>query len=89
VAYASIDYRLLQELDTEGVIKPLSDSTRCVQFIRYHAEQLNVDPERIILMGGSAGAGTSLWIGFNDDMADPDSDDPVLDLEPAAAPRRP
>ncbi len=28
-------------------------------------------------MGGSAGAGTSLWIGFNDDMADPDSDDPV------------
>ena len=29
-------------------------------------------------MGGSAGAGTSLWIGFNDDMADPDSDDPVL-----------
>jgi acetyl esterase/lipase len=78
VAYASIDYRLLQDFDPEGVIKPLSDSARCLQFIRYHAEQLNVDPERIILMGGSAGAGTSLWIGFNDDMAAPDNEDPVL-----------
>ena len=29
-------------------------------------------------MGGSAGAGTSLWIGFKDDMADPSNEDPVL-----------
>jgi len=78
VAYASIDYRLLQSPDPDGVLKPLQDSARCLQFIRYHAAQLNVDPSNIILMGGSAGAGTSLWIGFNDDMADPDSDDPVL-----------
>ena len=60
------------------MIKSLQDSTRCLQFIRYHAEQLNIDPSNIILMGGSAGAGTSLWIGFNDDMADPDNEDPVL-----------
>ena len=78
VAYASIDYRLLQSPDPDGVIKPLTDSTRALQFIRYHAEQLNIDANNVILMGGSAGAGTSLWIGFNDDMADPESDDPVL-----------
>jgi acetyl esterase/lipase len=78
IAYASIDYRLLQDFDPEGVIKPLSDSARCLQFIRYHAVQLNIDPERIILMGGSAGAGTSLWIGFHDDQADPANEDPVL-----------
>jgi para-nitrobenzyl esterase len=78
VAYASIDYRLLHDFDPDGVIKPLSDSTRCLQFIRYHAVQLNIDPDRIILMGGSAGAGTSLWIGFNDDLADYANDDPVL-----------
>ena len=77
VAYASIDYRLLQSPDTDGVIKPLRDSTRALQFIRYHAEQLNIDRDNVILMGGSAGAGTSLWIGFNDEMADPDSEDPV------------
>src|SRR4029079_5526001 len=28
--------------------------------------------------GGSAGAGTSLWIGFHDDMADPKNADPIL-----------
>jgi hypothetical protein len=60
------------------VIKPLEDSARCLQFIRYHAVQLNIDPSNIILMGGSAGAGTALWIGFNDDMVDPFNDDPVL-----------
>jgi para-nitrobenzyl esterase len=60
------------------VIKSLQDSARCLQFIRYHAEQLNIDPSNIILMGGSAGAGTGLWIGFNDDMVDPDAEDPVL-----------
>ena len=78
VAFASIDYRLLQSPDPDGVIKPLQDSTRCLQFIRYHAEQLNIDRANIILAGGSAGAGTALWIGFNDDMADPDNEDPVL-----------
>jgi hypothetical protein len=78
VAFATIDYRLLESPDPDGVIKSLQDSTRCLQFIRYHAEQLNIDPSNIILMGGSAGAGTSLWIGFNDDMADPDNEDPVL-----------
>jgi len=78
VAYASIDYRLLKSPDPDGVIKPLQDSTRCLQFIRYHAQQLNIDPTNVILMGGSAGAGTALWIGFNDDMADANADDPVL-----------
>ncbi|MBT8469592.1 MAG: alpha/beta hydrolase [Deltaproteobacteria bacterium] len=78
VAYASIDYRLLESPDPDGVIKPLEDSTRCLQFIRYHAQQLNIDPANIILMGGSAGAGTALWIGFNDEMADANADDPVL-----------
>jgi len=78
VAVASIDYRLLQSPDPVGVIKPLSDSARALQFIRYHASQLNIDRDNVILAGGSAGAGTALWIAFSDEMADPDNDDPVL-----------
>lgn len=38
----------------------------------------NLDPKRVGSTGGSAGAGTSLWIGFHDDMADPKNSDPVL-----------
>jgi para-nitrobenzyl esterase len=69
VAYASLNYRLLAEVDKEGVIKPLTDCKRALQFIRYHAAKLNVDPARVAVKGGSAGAGTSLWIGLHDDMA--------------------
>lgn len=77
-SYTTINYRLLDEVDDEGVIKPLSDSKRCLQFLRYHHAQLNVDPSQIALYGASAGAGTCLWLAFNDEMADPDADDPVL-----------
>ena len=78
VAFASINYRLLTDLDAEGVIKPLGDSRRALQFIRHHANQLNIDPNRIAMYGESAGAGTSLWLAYHDDMADLDNADPVL-----------
>jgi len=78
VSYATINYRLLQQGDAEGVIKPLGDSRRCLQFIRLHAATLNVVPERVAVYGGSAGAGTSLWLATHDEMADPSSPDPVL-----------
>lgn len=77
VAVATINYRLLVNNDTLGVIKALQDSTYCLQFMRYYADSLNIDPTRVALFGGSAGAGTSLWIGANADMADPGADDPV------------
>ena len=77
-SYATIDYRLLDEVDKEGVLKPLGDSRRCLQFLRCHHEELNVDPTRVALYGASAGAGTSLWLGVTDDMADPGALDPVL-----------
>ncbi len=77
VSFGTINYRLLADVDPDGVIKSLSDSARCLQFMRYFSETLNIDPERIALYGGSAGAGTSLWLGFHDDMADEESLDPV------------
>lgn len=77
-AFASINYRLIQETEDEGVIKPLTDSARAVQFLRHQRADFNIDPERIALMGGSAGAGTALWLNFHDDMADKDATDPVL-----------
>lgn len=69
VAYASLNYRLLQDVDKEGVIKSLTDCKRALQFLRYHAAEFNIDATRVAVKGGSAGAGTSLWIGLHDDMA--------------------
>jgi acetyl esterase/lipase len=76
-SYATIDYRVLEEMDKEGVIKPMNDSKRCLQFFRYHHKQLNIDPDKIALYGASAGAGTCLWLGFSDDMREPDAEDQV------------
>jgi len=78
IAYASINYRLLTTQDGDGVLKCLTDSKRALQFIRYHSKTLNIDKSNIVLTGGSAGAGTSLWLGLNDDMADKKNADPVL-----------
>ena len=78
VAVASVDYRFVNRSKGVGVLTPLQDGARSVQFIRRHASELGIDPDRIVLIGASAGAGMSLWIGANDDLADPSSNDPVL-----------
>lgn len=77
-AFATINYRLLQSPDQEGVLKCLGDSKRALQYIRYYADALRIDPERIVLIGSSAGAGTALWLATHDDLAEPGSTDPVL-----------
>ena len=56
---------------------PMEDCARAVQFLRLHAKEWNLNPKAFAAQGGSAGAVMSLWIGFHDDMADPQSDDPV------------
>jgi acetyl esterase/lipase len=55
----------------------LYDAARALQTIRSRAAEWNIDPVRIGLTGGSAGACTCLWLTFHDDLADPTADDPV------------
>src|SRR5689334_21069864 len=75
VSVMSVNYRL-----SPGVAFPAHymDCARAIQFARSNAREWNIDPKRVGASGGSAGAGTSLWLGFHDDLADPKSDDPVL-----------
>lgn len=77
VSVAVINYRFMNE-SPYGILAGLNDSKRCLQYIRYHSEKYNIDKNRIACSGGSAGAGTSLWLAFNDNMAEPENDDPVL-----------
>jgi acetyl esterase/lipase len=56
---------------------PLEDAARALQFVRSKAAEWNIDKKRIGATGGSAGACSSLWLAFHDDMADPKSSDPI------------
>jgi acetyl esterase/lipase len=55
----------------------MHDAARALQFVRSKAAEWNIDARRIALCGASAGACTSLWLAFHDDLADPTSADPV------------
>lgn len=74
ISVVAITYRLSGE-----AIAPAQhqDAARAIQFIRHQAQDWNLDSKRIAATGSSAGAGLSMWLGFHDDMADPNSDDPV------------
>jgi acetyl esterase/lipase len=56
----------------------MSDVKRALQYIRYRADEFNIDKSKIILAGNSAGADISLWITFKNDLADAQNSDPVL-----------
>lgn len=75
ISMMAINYRFSPEVTFPA---HYMDSARAIQYARLHAKQWNLDPKRFGATGGSAGAGTSLWIGFHDDMADPKNADPVL-----------
>jgi carboxylesterase type B len=77
VSVATINYRFMTEAPY-GIKACFNDSKRCLQYIRYHAKKYNIDKNRIACSGGSAGAGTALWLAFSDDMADLQNEDPVL-----------
>jgi acetyl esterase len=77
VHFASINYRFVDGKDILFPV-PQLDGARAVQFLRTKAGDWNIDAKRLACFGGSAGAGISLWIGFHDDLADPDNADPVL-----------
>ena len=79
IAVATIRYTLLNTTgETEGIKKPMNEVRRALQYLRYKASDFNIDKNKIILAGNSAGAGTSLWIAFNNDVADGSNSDPVL-----------
>jgi acetyl esterase/lipase len=74
ISVATANYRYAAQAHLPAA---MLDSARAIQFLRLHAKEYNLDPKAVIAAGGSAGAATSLWVGFHDDLADPKSDDPV------------
>src|SRR4029079_14889294 len=55
----------------------VADMNRAVRFIRYHAGDYDIDPDRIGITGGSAGGHLSLMQGTAGDMGNPKSRDRI------------
>ena len=81
ISVAALNYRFVDQAIQENVkppVKaPLHDAARCLQFVRSKSNPWNIDPTKIAATGGSAGACSSLWLAFHDDLCEPTSDDPV------------
>jgi len=56
---------------------PLLDAQRAMRMVRAHAEQWNIDPSKIGIMGFSAGGHLASTLSTHFDTGDPSSDDPV------------
>ena len=75
-AVVSGNYRLVDGKTTLSPA-PLVDAARVIQYVRGHANEWKLDPNRIAVSGSSAGAVIALFIGYHDDLADPESEDPI------------
>ena len=81
ISVASVEYRTIKDSTADGLVPPVKgpmlDCARALQFCRSKAREWNLDKTKVALAGGSAGACTSLWLAFHDDLAEPQSADPI------------
>lgn len=80
-AVVTVEMRSLQDATIDKIFPPISavllDARRAVQFVRLHAAQWNLDPNRIAVAGGSQAAIPSLYVDCEGERANPQSTDPV------------
>jgi acetyl esterase/lipase len=60
-AVANVEYRMVDVAKAPGAIE---DIRTAMNYLIIHAKELNIDPKRIVLMGGSAGAHLALMGGL-------------------------
>lgn len=65
-AVATVDYRGIGEAQFPD---PQEDVKRAIRFLRSNAEQFNIDPEAMALMGNSAGGHIALTAGLSNEDA--------------------
>ena len=75
VSCAAINYRFRKDAPIQEILR---DAARALQFLRSQSGDFGIAKDQIAGWGGSAGAGTSLWLATRDDLADPAAEDPVL-----------
>jgi acetyl esterase/lipase len=80
-AAVAVETRVMQDAIDNNISPPISvcllDALRAVQFVRLHAVEWKLDPDRIGVAGGSQGALPALYVGCAGEKADTSSADPV------------
>ncbi|MBI3974078.1 MAG: alpha/beta hydrolase [Chloroflexi bacterium] len=56
---------------------PLGDARRALRFVRHHAREWRVDPQRIGILGFSAGGHLAASVSTHFDDGNPEADDPI------------
>ena len=74
ISLAAVEYRFVQH---KRLPAAHHDCRRALQFLRHHAARYRFDKTRVGAFGGSAGAQLCMYLAFHDDMADPESEDPI------------
>lgn len=74
ISVAAIEYRFISH---KRLPAAHFDCRRALQFLRSKADAWNFDKKRFGAFGGSAGAQLSMWLAFHDEMAKPESTDPI------------
>jgi alpha-L-fucosidase 2 len=73
-AVFSVNYRVAPKYPYPYMVQ---DVQRAVRYIRYHAHDFSADPNKIALVGGSAGGYLSNMVGLLNAPGDPHAADPV------------
>jgi len=81
VAVVSVETRTMTDGTEDKVATPVSyvllDARRAIQFVRLHAMDYNLDPDRIATAGSSQAGLPALYVACAGEKADPNSSDPV------------
>ena len=79
----SVQYRLYQPDKSVTVFDCVKDARSSVRYVRAHAAELGIDPDRIVVSGGSAGGHLAVATAMFDEVNE-DSDDLSVSCAPNA-----
>ena len=81
VAVIGVETETMSDGIRDKISPPISvvllSARRALQFVRLHAADWKLDPQRIAVAGGSQGTLPALYVGCSGEKADPKSADPV------------
>jgi acetyl esterase/lipase len=69
-----VDYRLIPKGDKGPPLRCIQDARSAIRWVRAHAQELGIDPQRIAAGGGSAGGHLAAFVGMVDGLDDPQDD---------------